>query len=103
MLAGGQSAKSLSPVDTRALSWLAFARGCLDAQRHAASKPGLWDSTAFAAAAWALAQQPPFVASWRTLSVQVRLSGRIWPSHFSRFDLSIVLCGNTPRLRYSTS
>lgn len=54
------------------MSWLAFARGCLDAQRLAGSAPDAWDSAAFTATAWSLATQPPFAAAWRELGVQVR-------------------------------
>jgi hypothetical protein len=70
--AGSVSSKALSPVDARALTWLAFARGCLDAQRLAGSAPDAWDSAAFTATAWSLASQPPFAAAWRELGVQVR-------------------------------
>ena len=65
------SGKALSPVDARALSWLAFARGCLDAQQLPSSAPDVWDSAAFTATACSLASQPPFAAAWRELGVQV--------------------------------
>ena len=73
--AGNLPGKAVSPVDTRALSWLALARGCLDAQRLASSAPATWDAAAFTATAWSLAVQPPFAAAWRQLSVQVSGGG----------------------------
>lgn len=67
-------AKQLSPVDTRALSWMAFGRCCLDAELHVESRPLSWDAAAFAAVATALARQPPRVTALDGLHVQVPVS-----------------------------
>ncbi len=68
---GEKAGKALSPVDTRALIWLAFSRCCLDARLHADSQSLCWNAAAFAATALALARQPPRSAPLSSLSVQV--------------------------------
>lgn len=70
----GAYAKQLSPVDTRALSWMAFGRCCLDTELHVGSRPLSWDAAGFAAVATALARQPPRAAALDGLHVQVPVS-----------------------------
>lgn len=67
----GNINKTLSPVDSRALTWLAFGRCCLDETRHGGSQPLSWNAAAFTSVAVALSQQPPFATDLQGLSIQV--------------------------------
>lgn len=56
-------------MESRALSWLAFARGCL-LRRHAALTADA-DAASFAEAAHALAAELPYVIALDALQIQV--------------------------------
>jgi hypothetical protein len=82
----GNINKTLSPVDSRALTWLAFGRCCLDETRHGGSQPLSWNAAAFTSVAVALSQQPPFATDLQGLSIQV--NGSVYEHQETRVTLN---------------
>ena len=72
---GAGSARRLPPAESRALSWLAFAKACCgEAWQAPASE---CDSAAFSQAADQLAAQVPYQAACVDLTLQVPLPSSI--------------------------
>lgn len=65
----GAAFRSRTPVESRALSWLAFARGCLSRRQAALSADA--DAAVFAEVAHALAAELPYVIALDGLQIQV--------------------------------
>ena len=63
-------------MESRALSWLAFARACLSQRQTALSTAA--DAASFAEVAQALGAELPYVIALDALQIQVRDCGGAW-------------------------